>query len=186
LTEKTLMSPVDMERALTRIAHEILERNRGAENIILAGMQTRGFPLAQRLAATLKTIEGIAPPVGSLDISLYRDDLSTRELKLVVHRTDIPYDLTDKDVIIVDDVFFTGRSFRAAMDAIMDLGRPHTIQLAVLVDRGHRELPIRADYVGKNIPTSLQEDIKVYLSEVDGSDKVTVITPEKEATNEPG
>jgi pyrimidine operon attenuation protein/uracil phosphoribosyltransferase len=184
LAEKTLMSPVDMERALTRIAHEILERNRGAENIILAGMQTRGFPLAKRLAATLKTIEGIAPPVGSLDISLYRDDLSTRELKLVIHRTDIPYDLTDKDVIIVDDVFFTGRSFRAAMDAIMDLGRPHTIQLAVLVDRGHRELPIRADYVGKNIPTSLQEDIKVCLSEVDGSDKVTVITPEKEATNE--
>jgi pyrimidine operon attenuation protein/uracil phosphoribosyltransferase len=181
--EKTLLSPADMERALTRIAHEILERNRGAGNIILAGMQTRGFPLAQRLSATIKTIEGIAPPVGSLDISLYRDDLAQRELKTVIHRTDIPYDITGKDVIIVDDVFFTGRSFRAAMDAIMDLGRPSTIQLAVLVDRGHRELPIRADYVGKNIPTSLQEDIKVYISEVDGADKVTVISTDSEAAS---
>jgi pyrimidine operon attenuation protein/uracil phosphoribosyltransferase len=180
LAEKTLMSPTDMERALTRVAHEILEHNRGAENIILVGMQTRGFPLAKRLAATIKTIEGFAPPVGSLDISLYRDDLSSREIKPVIHRTDIPYDITSKEVILVDDVFFNGRSFRAAMDAIMDLGRPHTIQLAVLVDRGHRELPIRADYVGKNIPTSLQEDIKVYLNEVDGNDKVIVLTPEKE------
>jgi pyrimidine operon attenuation protein/uracil phosphoribosyltransferase len=184
LTEKTLLPSSDIERALTRIAHEILERNRGASNIILIGMQTRGFPLAKRLAAAISTIEGFTPPVGSLDISLYRDDLSSRELKPEIHRTDIPYDITERDVILIDDVFFTGRSFRAAMDAIMDLGRPHTIQLAVLVDRGHRELPIRADYVGKNIPTSLHEDIKVYLNEVDGSDRVTVLTPDKEVTDE--
>ena len=174
MPEKVLMSPLDMERALTRVAHEIVERNSGAQDIVLVGMQTRGFPLAKRLAATIKNLEEIAVPIGSLDITLYRDDISSLEIKPVLHRTDIPYDITDKNVVLVDDVFYTGRSIRAAMDAIMDLGRPKTIQLAVLVDRGHRELPIRADYVGKNIPTSRQEEIKVYVTETDSEDKVTI------------
>jgi pyrimidine operon attenuation protein/uracil phosphoribosyltransferase len=184
MPEKTFMSPVDMERALVRIAHEIVERNNGAEHIVLVGMQTRGVPLAKRLASTIKKLEDINIPVGSLDISLYRDDLSSLELKPVLHRTDVPTDITDKHVILIDDVFYTGRSIRAAMDAIMDLGRPETIQLAVLIDRGHRELPIRADYVGKNIPTSNYEEIKVQVTEVDGEDKVTILQPDKEVANE--
>ena len=183
MPEKILMSPTDMERALTRIAHEIVERNKGAENIVLVGMQTRGFPLSKRLATIIKNIEGISIPVGSLDISLYRDDLSSLELKPVIHRTNIPYDITGKNVILIDDVFYTGRSIRAAMDAIMDLGRPETIQLAVLIDRGHRELPVRADYVGKNIPTSEREEIKVYLIDPDGEDKVTIVIPSGEVNN---
>jgi pyrimidine operon attenuation protein/uracil phosphoribosyltransferase len=180
MAEKILMSPVDMERVLTRIAHEIVERNNGAEHIILVGMQTRGFPLAQRLAKIIKNFENITVPVGSLDISLYRDDLSHLEIKPVLHRTDIPYNITDKNIVVIDDVFYTGRSIRAAMDAIMDLGRPKSIQLAVLIDRGHRELPIRADYVGKNIPTSRQEEIQVCVSEVDGEDKIVLIPSGKE------
>ncbi len=175
MSEKTLMSPQDIERALVRVAHEIVERNKGARQIVLVGMQTRGVPLAQRLAVTIQSLEGITIPVGSLDIGLYRDDLSSLELKPVIQRTDVPTDITGKQVVLVDDVFYTGRSIRAAMDALMDLGRPQSIQLAVLTDRGHRELPIRADYVGKNIPTSKQEEIKVYLKEVDGEDKVTII-----------
>ena len=179
MPEKILMSPEDIERALVRIAHEILEKNKGAAHIVLVGMQTRGVPLAKRLAATIQDLEGTAIPVGSLDISLYRDDLSSLSLKPLVHRTDVPTDITSKHAVLVDDVFYTGRSIRAAMDAVMDLGRPDSIQLAVLIDRGHRELPIRADYVGKNIPTSRNEEIKVYVKEVDGEDKVTVITPSK-------
>ncbi|MBM3166736.1 MAG: bifunctional pyr operon transcriptional regulator/uracil phosphoribosyltransferase PyrR [Chloroflexi bacterium] len=179
MAEKGLMSDQDMERALVRIAHEILERNKGAQNLVLVGMQTRGVPLASRLARTIKQLEGIAVPVGSLDISLYRDDLSALELKPVVQRTEVPTDVTAKHIILVDDVFYTGRSIRAAMDAIMDLGRPQTIQLAVLVDRGHRELPIRADYVGKNIPTATDEEVKVYVREVDGEDRVTIFSPNK-------
>ena len=181
--EKMLMSQVDMERALIRIAHEIVERNQGAEHIVLVGMQTRGVPLAKRLSTTIHKFEHIAIPVGSLDISLYRDDLSSLELKPVVHRTDVPTNITDKHVVLVDDVFYTGRSIRAAMDAIMDLGRPQSIQLAVLVDRGHRELPIRADYVGKNIPTSKYEEIKVNVMEIDGKDDVTLIVSDTEASN---
>jgi pyrimidine operon attenuation protein / uracil phosphoribosyltransferase len=181
MAEKILMSPVDIDRALMRIAHEIVERNSGAEQIILVGMQTRGFPLAQRLSKTIKKFENIEVPVGSLDISLYRDDLSHLEIKPVLHRTDVPYNITDKNIIVIDDVFYTGRSIRAAMDAIMDLGRPQSIQLAVLIDRGHRELPIRADYVGKNIPTARDEEIKVYVSEVDGEDKITILPSIKEA-----
>jgi len=173
-----------MDRALTRIAHEIVERNGGAEDIVLVGMQTRGYPLAHRLSRTINKFENISVPVGSLDITLYRDDIASLDLKQVVHRTDIPCDVTDKHVVLVDDVFYTGRSIRAAMDAIMDLGRPKTIQLAVLVDRGHRELPIRADYVGKNIPTARQEEIKVYVKETDGEDKVTIISTAREATDE--
>ncbi|HJX03931.1 MAG TPA: bifunctional pyr operon transcriptional regulator/uracil phosphoribosyltransferase PyrR [Dehalococcoidia bacterium] len=180
LSEKVLLSHIDIERSLTRISHEIVERNGGAEHIILVGILTRGFPLAQRLAGAIQKFEGISIPVGSLDISLYRDDISSRDLKPVIHRTDIPEDVTDKNIILVDDVFYTGRSIRAAMDAIMDLGRPRTIQLAVLVDRGHRELPVRADYVGKNIPTSSQEEIKIYLNEIDGEDKVVIISMDRE------
>ena len=184
MPEKTLMSPQDIERALVRVAHEIVERNKGAGQIVLVGMQTRGVPLAQRLAVTIQSLEGIAIPVGSLDIGLYRDDLSSLELKPVIQRTDVPTDITGKQVVLVDDVFYTGRSIRAAMDALMDLGRPESIQLAVLSDRGHRELPIRADYVGKNIPTSKREEIKVYVKEVDGEDKVTILSPDREASNE--
>ena len=181
MPERILMNPEDMQRALVRIAHEILERNKGAQNIVLVGMQTRGVPLAERLATTIQGLEEVAVPVGSLDISLYRDDISSLDLKPVIHRTDVPVDVTDKQVVLVDDVFYTGRSIRAAMDALMDLGRPQSIQLAVLVDRGHRELPIRADYVGKNIPTSRNEEIQVYVHEVDGEDKVTLFSSDKES-----
>ena len=184
MPEKILMSSTDMERALVRVAHEIVERNSGAEQLVLVGMQTRGVPLARRLATTIQGFEGISIPVGSLDISLYRDDLSSLDLKPVVQRTDVPTDITGKHVILVDDVFYTGRSIRAAMDAIMDLGRPESIQLAVLIDRGHRELPIRADYVGKNIPTARYEEIKVHVLEVDGDDKVTILMSHKEVIDE--
>jgi pyrimidine operon attenuation protein/uracil phosphoribosyltransferase len=178
------MSAEDMQRALLRVAHEIVERNKGAEALVLVGMQTRGVPIAKRLATTIQGLEGITVPVGSLDISLYRDDLSSLSLKPTVHRTDVPVDITDKQVILVDDVFYTGRSIRAAMDALMDLGRPQSIQLAVLVDRGHRELPIRADYVGKNIPTSKNEEIKVDIKEVDGEDRVIIVSSKKGAADE--
>ncbi|MBM4446969.1 MAG: bifunctional pyr operon transcriptional regulator/uracil phosphoribosyltransferase PyrR [Chloroflexi bacterium] len=183
MPDRILMSPEDMQRALVRVAHEIVERNKGANDIVLVGMQTRGVPLAKRLAATIQGLEGITVPVGSLDISLYRDDLSSLSLKPTVHRTDIPIDVSGKQVVLVDDVFYTGRSIRAAMDALIDLGRPQSIQLAVLVDRGHRELPIRADYVGKNIPTSKDEEIKVSVKEVDDEDKVTILSPGKGAND---
>jgi pyrimidine operon attenuation protein/uracil phosphoribosyltransferase len=184
MPERILMSVEDMQRALVRVAHEIVERNRGARDLVLVGMQTRGVPLARRLAATIEGLEGIKVPVGSLNISLYRDDLSSLSLKPTVHRTDVPVDVTDKQVVLVDDVFYTGRSIRAAMDALMDLGRPQSIQLAVLVDRGHRELPIRADYVGKNIPTSKNEEIKVDISEVDGQDRVIIVSSSEGAGHE--
>ena len=184
MSERTLMSAQDIQRALVRVAHEIVERNKGAKDLVLVGMQTRGVPLANRLASTIQDLEGIIVPVGSLDISLYRDDLSSLSLKPTVHRTDIPVDVTDKQIVLVDDVFYTGRSIRAAMDALIDLGRPQSIQLAVLVDRGHRELPIRADYVGKNIPTSKNEEIKVGIKEVDGEDKVIILSSDKVVTNE--
>jgi pyrimidine operon attenuation protein/uracil phosphoribosyltransferase len=184
MSERTLMSAEDIQRALVRVAHEIVERNKGAKDLVLVGMQTRGVPLARRLAATIQDLEGISVPVGSLDISLYRDDLSSLSLKPTVHRTDVPVDVTDKQIVLVDDVFYTGRSIRAAMDALIDLGRPQSIQLAVLVDRGHRELPIRADYVGKNIPTSKNEEIKVEIKEVDGEDRVIIVSSDRGATNE--
>ena len=186
MPEKVLIPPQDIERALVRVAHEIVEKNKGAEHIVLVGMQTRGVPLARRLATTIQNFEATTIPVGSLDISLYRDDLSSLDLKPVVQRTDVPTDITGKQVVLVDDVFYTGRSIRAAMDALIDLGRPESIQLAVLIDRGHRELPIRADYVGKNIPTSKYEEIKVYVKEVDGEDKVTILAPGEEVTDENG
>jgi pyrimidine operon attenuation protein / uracil phosphoribosyltransferase len=175
MPEKALMSAQDIDRALIRVSHEIIEHNKGAGHLVLVGLMTRGVPLAHRLARIIEKLESIQPPVGSLDITLYRDDVASMDLHHVVQRTDIPVDVTDKQVVLVDDVFYTGRSIRAAMDAVFDHGRPQSIQLAVLVDRGHRELPVRADYVGKNIPTARSEEIKVYVKEVDGDDKVTII-----------
>jgi len=182
MSEKLLMASADMRRALVRIAHEIIERNKGAKDIVLVGMRTRGVPLAHRLASAIQSDEGVSIPVGALDIGLYRDDISYLGSKPVTQNTDIATDITDKQVILVDDVLYTGRSIRAAMDALVDLGRPKSIQLAVLIDRGHRELPIRADYVGKNIPSSRAEEIKVQLEETDGVDKVTIVTQAKSQT----
>ena len=173
MVEKLLMSPDDVRRALTRIAHEVLERNHGVDGLVLVGMHTRGVPLAQRLAERIGQNEGQDIPVGALDIGRYRDDVPVRD-RSSNHATEMPVDIGDRKVVLVDDVLFTGRSIRAAMDALMDLGRPCLIQLAVLVDRGHRELPIRADYVGKNIPTSLGERVEVRLKEVDGADGVVL------------
>jgi pyrimidine operon attenuation protein / uracil phosphoribosyltransferase len=175
-----VMDATAVDRALTRVAHELLETNKGAEHLALVGIVTRGSILAKRLAERIRTIEGTDVPVGTLDISFYRDDVATR-LNPQVHRTDIPFDLAGRCVVLVDDVLFTGRTIRAAMDAIMDYGRPSCIQLAVLVDRGHRELPIRADYVGKNVPTSGREQVKVHLSETDGEDAAFILEREGEA-----
>ncbi|GBD11198.1 Bifunctional protein PyrR [bacterium HR23] len=171
--ERVIMSAEDIRRALARMAHEILERNKGAEAVLLVGILTRGFPLAQRLARRISQFEGVEVPVGSLDIALYRDDIFLRR-PLPTGATRVPVDVTGRHCTLVDDVLFTGRSARAAMDALTDLGRPRSIQLAVLVDRGHRELPIRADYVGRNIPTSLREEVLVRLEEVDGRDEVVI------------
>ena len=174
--EKSIMTGQEVRRALTRVAHEILEHNGGANGLILVGVRTRGVPLAHRLAALIKSFEGEAVPVGSLDISLYRDDVHLRG-PIAIEATDLPVSVNDYRVVLVDDVLFTGRTARAAMDAVMDLGRPINIQLAALIDRGHRDLPIRADYVGKNIPSSLSEVIQVRLAEIDKVDEV-VILPE--------
>ncbi len=174
LGERNILSSDETRRALARIAHEILERNGGGENVVLLGMHTRGVPLAQRLANSIKEFEGKEVPVGALDISLYRDDISGR-VRPTMRSTEIPVDIQDKRIVIVDDVLYTGRTIRAAMDAINDFGRPKEIQLAVLVDRGHRELPIRADYVGKNVPTSLDEEVEVRVSEVDDVDEVVLV-----------
>jgi len=168
-----------LDRALTRISHEILERNGGAENLALVGLRTRGVTLAQRLAERVSAIDGTKVPVGTLDITLYRDDLGLKTDQPVVRRTDIPFPITDKTIVLVDDVLFTGRTIRAALDALMDLGRPRIIQLAILVDRGHRELPIRPDYVGKNLPTSRRESVAVRLREHDGEDRVVIEEPEE-------
>lgn len=171
---KELMNKNDIDRALTRIAHEIIERNKGIKNLCLVGIQRGGVHLAKRLASKIKRIEKKDIPVGSLDIALYRDDLNIRRDQPVVRRTEVPFEINDLKIVLVDDVLFTGRSIRAAMDALMDLGRPSAIQLAVLVDRGHRELPIKADYVGKNIPTSLEENIEVKLEEEGEEDRVII------------
>jgi pyrimidine operon attenuation protein/uracil phosphoribosyltransferase len=173
-TKAVVMDAATVDRALTRIAHEVLEGNRGASGLALAGIVTRGAVLAQRLAERIREIEGTEVPVGTLDISFYRDDVATH-LNPEVHRTDVPFDPEGHCVVLVDDVLFTGRTIRAAMDAIMDYGRPACIRLAVLVDRGHRELPIRADYVGKNVPTSGRERVKVLLTETDGEDAVVIL-----------
>ena len=163
------------QRTMARLAHEILERNKNIETIVLVGIRTRGEFLAIRLAAAIKEIEGKDIPLGMLDITLYRDDLQIRLDNPELKGTDIRYDVTGKNIILVDDVLFTGRTVRAALDALIDMGRPSTIQLAVLVDRGHRELPLKADYVGKNIPTADDEEIKVMMKEVDGRDAVVIL-----------
>lgn len=173
-TKATVMDGEAIGRALTRIAHEILEANKGAGNIALVGIVTRGAALAEVLADRIVEIEGARVPVGTLDISFYRDDLSTR-LNPEVHTTDIPFDVEGRDIVLVDDVLYTGRTIRSAMDAIMDYGRPCSIQLAVLVDRGHRELPIRADFVGKNVPSAGRERVKVALESLDGRDGVDIL-----------
>ncbi len=168
----TLMSAAEVERALRRIAHEIIERNKGAAHLAMVGVHTRGVPLAERLAALIEEFEGVRPPVGKLDITLYRDDLTEIALQPVVKRTEVDFDVHGIRVVLVDDVLYTGRTARAALDALIDMGRPAVIQYAVMVDRGHRELPIRADYVGKNVPTSSSEVVHVRLSEVDELDQV--------------
>jgi len=165
-----------VSRSLTRIAHEILERNRGVENLALVGIRARGVPIAERLAAALKGLTGIDVPTGALDITLYRDDLMRHAVgpQPVIRRTEIPFSIDDRLILLVDDVLYTGRTIRAALDALIDFGRPKAIQLVALVDRGHRELPIRADYVGRNIPTSQQQSVQVRLVELDGRDEVEV------------
>jgi pyrimidine operon attenuation protein/uracil phosphoribosyltransferase len=173
-----IMDEKAINRAITRVSHEILERNKGVDDLALIGIRTRGVPLAKRMAAKIKEIEGVDLPLGILDITLYRDDLSTIAKLPVVNGTQIDFDINGKKLVLVDDVLYTGRTVRAALDAIVDMGRPSCIQLMVLVDRGHRELPIRADYVGKNVPTSSREIIKVNLEEVDGENSVLIVEME--------
>ena len=175
LEEKAvLMDGQGIRRALVRISHEILEKNKGIENIVLVGIRSRGVPIAGRIADSIEQIEGVRPPVGILAITLYRDDLSKLSYQPIVRPTTMPVDLDGKIVVLVDDVLYTGRTIRAALDAVMDMGRPKAIQLAVLVDRGHRELPIRADYVGKNVPTSSRESVSVQLEDIDGDEKIVI------------
>jgi len=179
LKEKVqLMDAVTLDRILTRIAHEIIERNKGVQDLVLIGIRNRGVPLARRIAKKIEEIEKVSIPVGILDITLYRDDLTAVGPQPIVRQTDIPFRVTDKKVVLIDDVLFTGRTIRAALDSIIDLGRPKFIQLAILIDRGHRELPIRADYVGKNVPTSLDEVIEVNVVEEDGKDSVILLEQE--------
>ena len=180
MSKKIIMAPEDIRRTLARIAHEITERNKVIDHLILMGLHTRGIPLAKRLAADIENFEKTQVLVGSLDFSLYRDDLSAMEGLPAVQHPDIPVDIDGKSIVLVDDVLYTGRSIRAAMDALVALGRPRSIHLAVLVDRGHREMPIRADYVGKNIPSARHEEIQVRLIETDGIDEVAIINPAKE------
>jgi len=168
------MAQADLRRAIRRMAHEVVERNRGAEGLMIVGLQRRGVPLAERLAAAIVEIEGVQVPVGALDINLYRDDLTTRPQPLV-RPTTLPVSVEGRVVVLVDDVFYTGRTARAALNALMDLGRPKQVQLAVMVDRGHRELPIRADYVGKNVPTATNEQIQVRVVEFDGTEEVVLV-----------
>jgi len=171
-----LMDRERIGRSLTRIAHEIIERNRGVGELALVGVRTRGVPIARRLAGSLRDITGTDVPTGALDITLYRDDLMKTAVgpQPIVRRTEIPFSIDGRHIVLVDDVLYTGRTIRAALDALIDFGRPSTIQLVVLVDRGHRELPIKADYVGKNVPTSRRETIHVRLAEIDGADEVTL------------
>ena len=173
-TKARVMDADDVRRAITRIAHEILERNGGLDALAVVGIQTRGAHLARRVADEIESIEGAPVPVGILDITLYRDDLQTIAEQPVVNESDIPFDIQGKTLVLVDDVLYTGRTVRAALDEIIDFGRPKSVQLAVIVDRGHRELPIRADYVGKNVPTSDSETVSVRIVEQDGADEVLI------------
>lgn len=179
LQEKTrILDDEGIRRAMTRIAHEVIEKNKGVGDLVIIGIERRGVILAQRLAAKIKEIEGIELPIGILDITLYRDDLTTLAYQPVIHKTQIPFNIDGKKIILVDDVLYTGRTIRAALDALIDIGRPRVIQLAVLVDRGHRELPIRADYVGKNVPTSGKEVVSVKLIEFDAVNEERVMIEE--------
>ena len=171
----TIMDEAEMGRALNRIAHEIVEQNKGAEGLAVVGIHTRGVPIAEHLANLIGRFESVTPPVGKLDITLYRDDLTEIALQPVVKKTEVPFDIEGMRIVLVDDVLYTGRTARAALDALIDMGRPAVIQYAVLVDRGHRELPIRADFVGKNIPTSKQEVVKVKLQSIDGEEGVDLL-----------
>ncbi|HIJ59148.1 MAG TPA: bifunctional pyr operon transcriptional regulator/uracil phosphoribosyltransferase PyrR [Nitrospirae bacterium] len=172
--KKEILNHKDIERIISRMTHEIVEYNKGVDALCLVGIQRGGVYLANRIAQKINTIEYVNLPLGMLDISLYRDDISIKKTRTIVRKTDIPFDISDKKVILIDDVLFTGRSIRAAMDALMDMGRPSQIQLAILIDRGHRELPIRADFVGKSIPTSKKERITVTFSEDGSEDKVFI------------
>ena len=175
MPEKVIMSAREIRGTLTRIAHEIIERNHGCDNLVFIGMLTRGVPLAKRIAAMIREFDQVELPVGALDFGLHRDDISYIDRQPALHTTEIPFNIAGKSVVLVDDVLYTGRSVRAAMDALIDFGRPQHIQLAVFVDRGHREMPIRADYVGKNIPTSQSDEVEVRLEEVDGKDEVVIV-----------
>jgi pyrimidine operon attenuation protein/uracil phosphoribosyltransferase len=175
ISSKVIMDREDIDRTLSRIAHEIVERNRDCEELYLIGIRKRGVTLAQRISEKIQEIKGVEIPIGALDITLYRDDLSEIDAQPVIKKTEIPFSVKGKKIILVDDVFYTGRTIRAALDGIIDLGRPQFIQLAILLDRGHRELPIRADYIGKNIPTSHKELVEVKLMEDDGTEEVVLI-----------
>ena len=179
MPERVLLTAEDLRRAVVRIAHEILEAHKGSKDLVLIGMRTRGVPLAKRLAETMRQIEGEDVPTGSLDFGLYRDDLSTRGAQISLAPSDVPVSIEGRNVVLVDDVIQTGRSVRAALEAVISHGRPRRIQLAVLVDRGHRELPIRPDYVGKNVPTARGDDVRVRLSETDGRDEVAIEAQEE-------
>ena len=174
-----ILSSTDVDRVIKRISHEILERNRGSGDLAIIGLQKRGVPLARRIGSNIEEFEGTNVPFGMLDISLYRDDFG-QKIKREIGKTEIDFDVTNKNVILVDDVLFTGRTIRAALDAIIDLGRPNSIQLVVLIDRGHRELPIRADYVGKNLPTSRNEMVEVKFEETDGEDSVILVEKDED------
>jgi pyrimidine operon attenuation protein/uracil phosphoribosyltransferase len=174
MTGRQIMTAEEIRRATTRISHEIVEKQAGTAGLVLVGIQRRGVPLARRIAASIAEHEGVEVPVGALDITFYRDDLSLVAQQPLVKGTDLPFDLNESTIVLVDDVLYTGRTIRAAMDALVDFGRPRAIRLAVLVDRGHRELPIRADHVGKNVPTSREELVRVHVEEVDGEDGVDI------------
>jgi pyrimidine operon attenuation protein/uracil phosphoribosyltransferase len=174
MTDRQIMTGDEIRRAILRISHEIVEKQAGTQGLALVGIQRRGVPLARRVAEAIEDHEGVAIPVGALDITFYRDDLSLVAQQPVVKGTDLPFDLNGTTIVLVDDVLYTGRTVRSAMDALIDFGRPRAIRLAVLIDRGHRELPIRADHVGKNVPTSKEEIVHVHVAEFDGSDEVTI------------
>lgn len=175
ITKSKILDEDGIRRAITRIAHEIVEKNKGTDGVVLVGIRRRGVPLAERIQRRIEEFEGVKLPLGILDITLYRDDLSLIDVQPVVHQTEVPFTIEGKTVVLVDDVLYTGRTARAALDATMDLGRAEKIQLAVLVDRGHRELPIRADYVGKNLPTSRREIVSVCIREIDDRDEVLLL-----------
>ena len=182
LLRARVFEAADLKRAITRIAHEIVERNHGAEDLVLVGLYTRGVVVARRLAEAIAAFEGVEVPVGTLDVSFYRDDIGLRPVS-PLGPTEVPVDVTGRVVVLADDVLFTGRTARSALDAVVDFGRPRAVQLAVLVDRGHRELPIRADYVGKNLPTKWDEDVRVHLDEIDGDEGIEIwecVTAEEE------